>query len=194
MVGQLYWSMCPWSLMSYGATEPVRYGEMCQLRSHCSMLQCGMGDRLVQERAVHLEGASVQNVDEPFSEQVGTIFPWAHSPLTVCWYAGMDYTSVICCISPGCEEVRSRACASGSMMPQSYYYFHIDNTNPTAINETCIVAVARWWVYSRPYHRRYALLTMMPSRFCLCPVLYSASCSSRSVQDALLFPTLGIVL
>lgn len=84
MVGQLYWSMCPWSLMSYGATEPVRYGEMCQLRSHCSMLQCAMGGRLVQEHAVHLEGANVQNVDEPFSEQLGTIFPWTRSPLTVC--------------------------------------------------------------------------------------------------------------
>ena len=58
--------------MSYGATEPVRYEGIHQLRSlHCSMLQCGMSGRLVQEHAVHLEGAGVQDVDEPFSEQIG---------------------------------------------------------------------------------------------------------------------------
>ena len=35
------------------------------------MLQCGMSGRLVQEHAVHFEGAGVQDVDEPFSEQIG---------------------------------------------------------------------------------------------------------------------------
>lgn len=154
-----------------------------------------MGGRLVEEHAVRLEGTGCRTF---MSLSQNSLIRYLHDPVHLLLSADTQVSTILQFYAAfhrlvktwGLELVPQAQCLSCSKL----HYFRINSTKRTAINKTRLVAAAHWRVYSILYHRQCALLTMMLSRFCLCLGLYSASCSSRSVQDALLFLTLGTVL